>query len=393
MKTRNFRWIISCAVVALSLFACHDDGTDKRTRRTIIAYLAADNSLNNDMSRNIDDMMLGMKQKDCRLIVYFDGFSSPPELFEIVPVGRDTAERRHIVYYPEENSASPVTLRRVLEDARSYCPADSYGLVLGSHATGWLPANAKLTTASLAERLEEEGEEKPRTRAFGEDKNSGGAQMDVREMAAAIPEGFEFIFFDACMMSSIEVFHELRAKTRYIIAPAAEIVAAGFPYAAILPYLWGDVNDLQKACEYFYNLHDKNDKNHFATITLVNAAELDGLFAVTRQVLQGKKNEVAAIPATAFPAEIFKYPRINIPNDVYFDLREFIKYMATDDQFQRFESQLKKVVIYQNITNPFWTAAIPDKSRACGISSYIPRDTWATWNTGYFQLSWAGVYQ
>jgi hypothetical protein len=342
------------------------------------------------MVKNIADMQQGMKRTDCRLVVYFDGSSTAPELFEIAPTRGDTVIKQNVISYPEENSGTPGTLRRVIEEAKALYPADSYGLILGSHATGWLPAGAKISALSIAERLEEE---RPLTRTFGEDKSSASAQMDVREMADAIPPGFEFIFFDACMMSAIEVIHELRDKTRYVIATPAEIVAEGFPYAAILSYFWGDVNDLKKACEYFYNLYDRNQKSFFASIALLDLAGLDELYTIAREVFSGKKDEVAAIPASAFPGTIFKYPRINIPSDVYFDLREFVKYMATDEQFRRFESQLEKVVVYQNITDPFWETSIPDKTRACGISTYIPREAWATWNTEYFKLSWSGIYQ
>jgi hypothetical protein len=386
MNVNITRWIL-LAIAALSLVACRGEKEEKMAKRTIIAYLAGDNSLNGDMARNISDMMKGMKRKDCNLVVYFDGKDTVPELFAIVP-GKTTAEKRDVISYPEENSASPETLRRVLADAKTLYPAASYGLILGSHATGWLPANARITAASLSERLEEQAGEKPRTRTFGEDRDNGGSlQMDIQEMADAIPEGFEFIFFDACMMSSIEVLYELRDKARYIVATPAEITAAGFPYAEILSLLWGDVNDLKKACEYFYNLNSS-----FATITLVSTAGLDGLYAIARQVFQGKKEEIAAIPASAFPGEIFKYPRINIPNDVYFDLREFVKYAGTGEQLRQFEEQLAKVVLYTDITNPFWTIPIPDKSRACGISTYIPRGAWATWNVEYFKLAWAGIY-
>ncbi|MDR0765663.1 MAG: hypothetical protein LBF09_01825, partial [Odoribacteraceae bacterium] len=325
MNTRTIRWITS-AVLLVTLLACHEEDNSSRVKRTIIVYLAGDNSLNGYMIKNIADMQLGMKQADGRLVVYFDGSNAAPELFEIAFTGKDTAEKRHIVNYPEENSAAPATLQRVLEDAKTLFPADSYGLILGSHATGWLPANAKITALSLSERLEEE---RPPTRTFGEDRSSASAQMDVREMADAIPPGFDFIFFDACMMSSIEVLHELRDKTRYLVVTPAEIVATGFPYADVLHYFWGDVNSLKKACEYFYNLYDKNQKSSFASIALVDATGLNDLYSIAREVFAGKKDEVAAIPASASPGTIFKYPRINIPNDVYFDLREFVKYMAT----------------------------------------------------------------
>jgi hypothetical protein len=373
-------------ILLITLSACYDDNEEPRVRRTIIAYLAGDNSLNSYMKKNIADMQKSMKQKNGRLVVYFDGSNAEPELFEIVPTSKDTAKRVRIATYPEENSADPATMRRVLDEVKALYPADSYGLVLGSHATGWVPKNASITAGAFADRLEDDEDERPLTRTFGDD---AGAQMDAKAMAEAIPGGFEFIFFDACMMSSIEVLYELRGKTKYVIATPTEILAAGFPYEAILPDFWGNANDLQKACEYFYNMLDKNDRNYFASIALLNIEELDALYSIARGIFQGKKETVGTFPASA----IFHYPLINIRNDVYFDLRDFAKYAATDEQLQQFDAQLAKVVLYQNITNPFYATPIPDKSRACGISTYIPLDAWPTWNLEYDKLSWAGIYQ
>ena len=103
-------------MLALSLLACHDKDQEKDplARRTIIAYLAGDNSLSSYMNRNIEDMIAGMKQRDCHLLVYFDGASAAPELYEIVATGKNKAEKQTIASYPEENTSDPATLQRVI---------------------------------------------------------------------------------------------------------------------------------------------------------------------------------------------------------------------------------------------------------------------------------------
>ena len=73
---------------------------------------------------------------------------------------------------------------KVIKETTELFPAESYGLVLSSHGTSWLPGNF----SSL--------------RSFGEEN---GQYMEITEMNEAL-EGFHFDFmlFDACYMSGIE---------------------------------------------------------------------------------------------------------------------------------------------------------------------------------------------
>ena len=41
--------------------------------------------------------------------------------------------------YDQENSASPQVLKRVINDVTRLYPAKSYGLIVFSHGSGWLP--------------------------------------------------------------------------------------------------------------------------------------------------------------------------------------------------------------------------------------------------------------
>lgn len=50
----------------------------------------------------------------------------------------------------------------------------------------------------------------------------------------------EYILFDDCYMSSIEVAYELKDVTKYLIGSTSEMMAYGMPYAAIGEYLLGN---------------------------------------------------------------------------------------------------------------------------------------------------------
>ena len=73
--------------------------------------------------------------------------------------------------------------------------------------------------------------------------------MDLPDLAEVLsPYRFDYILFDACFMGSVEVLYELRHSARYFIASPAEILADGFPYHLILPYLIGKL-ELEKVAQ------------------------------------------------------------------------------------------------------------------------------------------------
>ena len=58
----------------------------------------------------------------------------------------------------------------------------------------------------------------------------------------------DYILFDDCYMSSVEVAHALRHVTDYLIGSTSEIMAYGFPYALAGKHMLGavDTRDLRR---------------------------------------------------------------------------------------------------------------------------------------------------
>lgn len=48
----------------------------------------------------------------------------------------------------------------------------------------------------------------------------------------------EYILFDDCYMSSVEVAYELKEATRFLIASTSEMMAYGMPYATVGSSCW-----------------------------------------------------------------------------------------------------------------------------------------------------------
>ena len=180
----------------MTFIACDEEREEYVTpvvqaERTIIVYMAADNDLSADALADIEEMKCGFIDNDVHLIVFLDMTKTLPYLLEIT-----TGSGNIVKTYSEINSASASQMHEVLNDIINLYPAHSYGLILWSHGTTWLPSNTQL-------------------RSFGIDH---GSEMNILALSLALPVHFDFLLFDACLMGAVEVAYELQDKTNYIIA-------------------------------------------------------------------------------------------------------------------------------------------------------------------------------
>lgn len=374
------------------LVSCEKDNVEPQKTRTLMVYLAGDNNLSGHMQKNISSMMSAWKKSyNANIVIYFDAPNAAPELYTFRFKGKEV-EKQVLKTYEEMDSADPEVLKKILNEMQDLYPSDSYGLILGSHASGWIPSGGfgRSNRMLYAEPV--------LTRSFGTDY-TGPSQMDTRDMAKAIPfnkENLEFILFDACLMSSIEVLYDLRDKAKYVIASPAELPAPGFPYNRVMPYFWEKgtnlEKDLVKVCDEFWDYYNTyNATNRFGTIALIKMDGMEHLFDLTREILQGKKDYVADI----YQKAVYCYPMVEYSKyDRFFDLGEYMKYMTEGREglYKEYRDFLdNQVVIYKNVTNPFYYISIPEE-KFSGIATYIPLSIWPTETNAYWGFSWSGVY-
>lgn len=267
----KFKLITLFIILCLGFTSCSENETpEPRTTRTILVYMMANNSLNSFASKNIESMIEGATSKNLNggnLIVYYAPAGSPPELLRIKEEN-GVVKKIHLKDYEKQNSADPDVMRSVIGEVVSQYPADSYGLVLWSHGTAWLPSDYQ-----------------NKLKAFGQDGNNW---MEIDDLAKGLPDDlFDFILFDACYMASVECTYELRNKAEYILASPTETMADGWPYEEMMPQLFATDLQLEKVGETFYN-HYLNNTYPYATVSLTKTSELDNLKSVTHDILADK---------------------------------------------------------------------------------------------------------
>jgi hypothetical protein len=389
MKIRT--WLFSFLLfTGLVLTSCTSEELIKNPSRTLLVYMAADNNLSSFAYDNIKQMLLGAEGDNLNggnLLVYLDSSSEPPQLFQIKKGLDGKVEKELIRNYDNRNSVSIEVMQSVLAevfDNEAY-RADSYGLLLWSHGTAWLPAD-------LNSYL----------RSYGQDKSDF---MEIYELQEALGERkFDFIIFDDCYMANVEVAYTLRKNADYILASPTEVLAPGLPYHQIIKYLFSREslpNTLSKAGETFYTFYEEQQAGSSypksATIALVKTSGLEALSGICREILRGKEETIFELQI----ANIQLFERLGKPNHSLFDFADYIKQLATDEQYARFEKALNEVVPYKKTTDIAYYAnegdisGFPiDRERFCGITSYVPQRQLEKLNNWYKQLDWyKAVYQ
>jgi hypothetical protein len=207
-------------------------------RRTVLIYMAAQNSLGSSgyeyHRRDSAEVMMGRSYipDDGRLLMFIDDASCP----RLYRVTKDRATPLLVRSWDTDvNSSSPDVFQDVLSWVRDTYPATEYGLVMWSHADGWLPATN--TDYAVSRKALS-----PRPASFGIDNgtttgSNRGTQMEVTDMAAAIQAAglhLRYLFFDACLMQNIEVDYALKDVTDYVIASPISVSADGVNYTSQL---------------------------------------------------------------------------------------------------------------------------------------------------------------
>lgn len=235
-------------------------------QRTVLIYSIGSNSLQSDLAADREEMEASAKSitglcRDVNVLIYFLDHDNAPALYELKP--EDSSFHLVKQYDRSRFSTDPQRISEVISDAARLRPAANYGLVMSSHATGWSPDFSTHTV--------------PVKKSFGQDKYEGASDYcDITELAEAIPDGMmDFIWFDCCYMSSIEVAYQLRDKCETMVAYPTEVWQWGMPYDKTLPLIASVKPRLREAAEELFNWYEQ--KGMAATIAVLDMAEIEGV--------------------------------------------------------------------------------------------------------------------
>lgn len=278
--------------------------------QTVFMFFPWSNSLLSDFRRTEEDMQTVVAQrsmKDERIMVFMATSEREAVLFELKKQnGRcltDTLRR-----YSDRPFTSRQWLTSLFSEVMTLAPASRYGMVVGCHGLAWVPVqgqrNAQKRLGSQErideednlykeERIDKEGEpndlmhfevQGPVTTRF-----IGGTypetQIETTDLADAMADaGFhtEYILFDACYMSSVEVAYELKDVTHYLIASPTEVLSYGFPYITMGKHLLGTPN-YKGIVDSFISFYSSYNLP-YGTVAVTDCTQLDALAAIAQQI-------------------------------------------------------------------------------------------------------------
>lgn len=357
LKNTLFYLIIVTGLILLSNCGKnnHETELNKTKEKMVLIYISANNDLKSEAISTIKQLQKGIKNINGSLLVYVKIDQNVSHLLKLKFSSGEKLIADTLKTYENENSTDPEFFEKVILDSRFFVPAYSYGLVLWSHATSWIPAKKTI-----------------KTRAFGIDN---GFEMDLIDLKNSLPDDFEFILFDACYMGSIEVLYELRNKAKYLISSPAEVLIYGFPYQECASDLFNEEEGLKNISRKFFNYYSgKSDMHASATITLIDALKLRNIAIETKALL--KEEKLKNLSSNNVQKLNFQKGSEFISSYDFFD---FFNQNYEKNELKSLSEALNNAIIYKANTYNFLNIKIKSFS---GLSIYFPVET----NTDYLKI-------
>lgn len=366
-------------IATLSCLSCRHESNglpepSQEAERTVIVYIAAENSLAGyatsdslEMARAAHSIPAG-----CNLVLYIDRDQLPT----ITWMSREHGVRLWRRYTRDQDSTDSLTMQRTLEELARAFPARHYGLVLWSHASGWIP----------------------RRKTFGIDNNrnsaysNNGSQMEIPTLRGVLEHlpHLDFILFDACMMQGVEVAHELRHTADYLIGSPSEIPGNGAPYDHImLPMMQGDAVGIAEEYFQYYS------KGKGVALSVVDCHRMDSLAQFTAPLVDSLWRGRACVPTEGVQRYTTFDTSLHRPEAQ--DIRGMMRSLLPDSLFLPWESMLLRTVVWHKATS-YWDSVysgyehhnLTDPNHYSGLSMFVPQEKYEPygWNTAFRQTSW-----
>lgn len=381
MATRgiHIRSLFCALAMALTLFSCKKAEVEEvivvKRPKTVLLYMVANNNLSHDAENSISRLQNGyIPAEEGNLLVYKHCAGMDPVLLHIKKGEEGTVVADTAYRFPPRVSATKSALTQALNVTQALFPADSYGLILWSHGTGWIPPLASFSSAAQ-EQISGSGPE----RTFGLD---GKVELEIRDLAQAIPYKLSFMLMDACFMGGIETAYEVKDSVDYYIGSPAEILTESFPYHKIMQHIFKSTPDYAAVCKEYYDYYNaKSGAERSATVALMDCSKLAEVAEVAKRVFDQYGERIASLDLSLLQ------PYFRGSNSKYFyDLKDLVDAIADASLSAEFAVALERAVPYKAATPYFIELPI---RRFCGVSTYVPGNPADTKLADYYkQYKW-----
>lgn len=383
-----FRRVMTLVLLALFVVSCHKP--EPREKMSVLIYMAGNNSLSFYAEDCIGQLKQGFIPSDSldadNLLVYYHVPYESPKLVKYSRTTTGLIKEITLCTYPsDQNSATVETFRKVVQDAEQLCPAEHHSLIMWSHSSAFLPQGyyEKLWYNNLEEAQPQSSRILAQRNSFGKDYGSD-SEMEISELAAALPFKYDYLIFDSCLMGCIEVAYEFRNKYDYLIVSPTEIMAQGFPYYMMMDQIYHN-KDREAAAtsiakEYYEYYNKRNDGG---TVTVVRSAALPALATSCATIIDRHREDIPKLSRNSLQY----YNRSDGSRVVIWDvdLDHVMSLLATSLEYSQFSTVLDASIVYKAATKSFLRIPITHYS---GYGMYLPLEKAVTLNDFYRSLAW-----
>jgi len=362
--------------------SCVKEEVELPNQKTLLMYLPwpADMTLTKAFKTNIADLEKAISKNGLnneKVVVFMSTSSTEATLYEIT-CENGICKHDTLKNYVNPSFTTVEGIASILNDMKSVAPALTYAMIIGGHGMGWIPVSPTYQTigikalstsiSSFKNYWEYEGAF--HTRYFG--GTTTKYQTDITSLAQGITmagiKKMEYILFDNCYMSSIEVAYELRNVTNYLIASPTEIMAYGMPYAVVGEYLLGET-DYKAVCDGFYAFYSTYNEAPYGTLAVTNCSELASTASLMREINSRYTFDTAQLNSLQ-RMDGYEPP-------IFYDYGDYVAHLCTDEQLlMEYKEQLDRMIPYKTHTTEFYSkskGAVPINVYS-GITTSDPSD-------------------
>lgn len=323
------------------------------SKHTILFYFQSLDNLYTLLWNNIYEIAIVPRYKDGNnILVFVDSqegqtpstCTQKNQLFLINGDGTMTSIKDFAVKFDHKvkDPSLPSTLGEIMQYCIDHFPADKYSLLMSSHGTGWLPYYS------------------PYSQSIGSNTYTKH-EMNINEVAAAIPVKLEFLAFDACYMNDIECVYEFNDKAEYIIGSILKVPGFGFDYEITLPYfLNGYYSTLcSKLIEKYLNISS-------ASLTVTKTSALNDYAAHIKHLFETKKCEIEK-----YDTSLFRY---SMYDDGFFfvGMKDFFSNYFGFNNEEYITNEISKILISKQVYFNNYSEENNWYNAHCGYSIWLP---------------------
>ena len=405
MRIFSFITVLYLILLGFVISSCDKEDipdVPKESKRTVLMYLVGKSNLSKALMDDFNEIKKGFElypnDEDINLIVFIsnNGKYHTPTLLRLKKEkNTHSIIEEEIMTYSKgedpENSIDPDVMERIMLDAFLAYPAQSYGLVMSSHADGWLPF-PEIQMRSFGVEVEDNGKSIKSI-------NIVDLALVLERVTKKMGSKLDYLLFDACLMQSVEVAYELRHSVNFLIGSPAEIPVAGGAYDIMAPALFDLTSgfNINIVNSFFCNYAD--EYNGLA-ISSINTEYLEEFAELTQTILLNSlevNQEVSIGDEADFPSyDGARTDKHYFERSFYHDIYSLMGLIVEEKDIHllaKWKDLYDKMVYYKHTDYVYSDLSGNSISmeKTHGVSCYIPRKGYEIMTTYYKQYQWYEV--